>query len=255
MKNHFFMGYEGNKRQEVKQIYDEVKDNLENITTIVEPFCGSSAFSYYISTLHPKKFNYILNDNNPMLIELYKIASDDDKLQELIYKLNDITKYIDNDKERYKEIVKVNELPNWVYKYKVYNIRAGMFPINPNQLKKDFDFLKKTPIISFLKNENITFLNTDGIEVVKQYKDNIDVLIFLDPPYLASCNDFYHNKNLNIYEYLYHNKITSHTSYIVLCLEDIWIIKLLFNGFIKSIYEKDYQVTKKKTNHIIISNK
>jgi site-specific DNA-adenine methylase len=254
MKNHFFIPYAGNKRQEVKKLYEEIKDNLEDITTIVEPFCGSSAFSYYISTLHPKKFNYVLNDSNPMLIELYKVASDDDKLQELINKLNGFTRYIDNDKERYNEIVKVNELPNWFYKNKIYNIRAGLFP-PPSVFKKDFDFMKKSPIISFLKNENITFLNTDGVEVVKQYEDDNKTLIFLDPPYLNSCNDFYFEKGVNIYEYLYNNNILSHNCYMLLCLEDIWIIRMLFNGFIKSSYGKTYENTHKKTRHLIISNK
>lgn len=255
MKNHFIMQYVGNKRQEVVKIYDEIKDKLEDITTIVEPFCGSSALSYYVSTLHPKKFNYVLNDSNPLLIELYNVVSDDDKLQELINKLNDFTKYIDNDKVRYNEIVKVNELPNWIYKNKIYNIRAGTFP-TPGQFKKDLNKIKNAPIISFLKNENITFLNTDGIEVVKQYKDDDKALIFLDPPYLNSCNEFYFEKGVNIYEYLYNNKISSLNCYMVLCLEDIWIIQLLFNDFIKSTYDKKYTMSKKKeTTHIIISNK
>jgi site-specific DNA-adenine methylase len=254
MKNHFFTPYAGNKRLEVKNLYEEIKDNLEDITTIVEPFCGSSAFSYYLSTLHPKKFNYVLNDSNNMLIGLYNIASDDDKLQEIINKMNDFTKYIDNDKERFNEIVKVKELPNWIYKNMNYNIKPGLFP-GAERLKKDFNKLKTVPIISFLKNENITFLNINGIEVVEQYKNDDTALIFLDPPYLASYNGFYFEKDVNIYQYLYINKISSFNCYVVLCLEDIWTIHMLFNDFIKSTYTKMYNTTKRKTNHIIISNK
>ena len=55
-KNHFFMGYAGNKRNEVGTIYDSIKDKLTDIEYIVEPFCGTSAFSYYMSLKHPKKF-------------------------------------------------------------------------------------------------------------------------------------------------------------------------------------------------------
>ena len=58
MKNHFVISYAGNKRNEVTRIYETLK--LENITTIVEPFCGTAAVSFYISTLHPQKFKYIL---------------------------------------------------------------------------------------------------------------------------------------------------------------------------------------------------
>ena len=52
MKNHFYMSYSGNKREEVENIYNLIDFN--NIATIVEPFCGTCAMSYYISTKHPK---------------------------------------------------------------------------------------------------------------------------------------------------------------------------------------------------------
>jgi site-specific DNA-adenine methylase len=87
-KTHFPLGYFGNKREEVERIYKTIKDELKNIKYIVEPFCGTSALSYYISTKHPKKFTYILNDNNKLLIEFYEILKDDDKTNELIEKLN-----------------------------------------------------------------------------------------------------------------------------------------------------------------------
>jgi len=57
MKNHFFIAYSGNKREEVNTIHDYIKPKLTpSITTIIEPFCGTSALSYYISTLYPKKY-------------------------------------------------------------------------------------------------------------------------------------------------------------------------------------------------------
>jgi hypothetical protein len=37
MKNHFFYSYVGNKREEVEHIYNLL--DLNNINTIVEPFC------------------------------------------------------------------------------------------------------------------------------------------------------------------------------------------------------------------------
>ena len=63
MKNHFLLPYPGNKRNEVEGLYNEIINKLDDITTIIEPFYGSSAFSYYILTKHPKRFQYILNDN------------------------------------------------------------------------------------------------------------------------------------------------------------------------------------------------
>ena len=80
MKNHFFMPYFGNNRNEVVKIYEVIEPHLENIEHIIEPFCGSSALSFYISSLHPKRFKYILNDNNSHLIKIYKILQDDAKM-------------------------------------------------------------------------------------------------------------------------------------------------------------------------------
>ncbi len=40
--------YHGNKREAIETIYNNL--NFDNIETIVEPFCGSCALSYYIWT-------------------------------------------------------------------------------------------------------------------------------------------------------------------------------------------------------------
>jgi len=71
MKNHFFYPYVGNKREEVEHIYNLL--DLNNINTIVEPFCGSCAVSYYIwSQNKDKNSKYILNDLDSNLINLLK---------------------------------------------------------------------------------------------------------------------------------------------------------------------------------------
>lgn len=41
MKNHFIFSYAGNKRNEAENIAEKI--NFDNITTIIEPFCGSAA--------------------------------------------------------------------------------------------------------------------------------------------------------------------------------------------------------------------
>jgi len=59
-KNHFFIPYAGNKRSEVERIYESIKDKLDDIEYVVEPFCGTSAFSFYMSLKHPKSLNIFL---------------------------------------------------------------------------------------------------------------------------------------------------------------------------------------------------
>ena len=97
MKNHFLFPYTGNKRNEVETIYNKIKNEITGIDTIVEPFCGSSAFSFYLSTLYPNKFKYILNDNDKNLIELYHIAQNPIKFNELIKDLSNILNNINKE--------------------------------------------------------------------------------------------------------------------------------------------------------------
>ena len=250
-KNHFLISYAGNKRKECQNIYESIKDKLSSVDTIVEPFCGSSAVSFYISKLHPKHYKYVLNDNNKHLIELYKIASSKRKLKKFIEEIETLVE--DITKDVYIKLVKEDNVQSWFIKNKIYNIRPGFFPTNI-KIKQDFSDLEDCPIIHFLRTEKITFTNIDAKETLVKYKDNKKAFIFLDPPYLDSCNDFYADSNTNIYEYLYNNKITAMRSKVLLCLEDNWIIRLLFNGDVKSSYDKKYEISKKKTRHMIIAN-
>jgi site-specific DNA-adenine methylase len=252
-KNHFFIAYAGNKRTEVERIYNSIKDKLNDIEYIVEPFCGTSAFSYYMSLRHPKQFKYILNDNNNYLIELYKTAQDDNKFNELILEINN--KIIDIDKEKYITIINQPCLSSYIIKNSFYAIRPGLFPLRDSQrMRTDYNYLKDTPIVNFLKTEDITFYSDNAINIFETYKDNNKALIFLDPPYVQLNNDFYLDSSTNIYEYLCNNNIKNMRSLIILVLEDNWIIRLLFRQHTFITYDKLYQTSKKQTKHLIINN-
>ena len=244
MKNHFLLSYFGNKRNEAEGLYNEVANKLDNITTIIEPFCGSSAFSYYESLKHPKKFEYILNDNNKFLIELYLIAQDEDKLKKFVQLLN--MKIKDSNRDKYNLIIKEDNINGWLIKSRIYNIRPGLYPNDQKRVLKSFYYLFNCPIINFLRNEKMKFYNIDAITIIEQNKNNDKCLMFLDPPYLVSCNDFYKDSKVNIYEYLFNNKIENMNSSLLLCLEKNWIIELLFNGQIKKNMVKNMNLLKKR---------
>jgi hypothetical protein len=252
MKNHFYIPYFGNKRQEVENIYNLLDFN--DITTIVEPFCGSCAMSYYISIKHPKKFKYILNDNDVNLKQMFDIIRDDEKAKEFEEEFSKIVFSFKNNKEEYNEIIKQNTLISWFIKNKIYYIRPGLFPLK--RIYKDTLSLSSYPVYHFFKNEDIQFTTECGIECFKKYLTNKECMILIDPPYINSCNDFYKNAKINIYEYIYNNITTAYPSKIYFILENIWIIKLLFKNWNElSIYDKTYQARKKKTTHIIYQNK
>ena len=126
-KNHFFFSYAGNKRAEIDNIFQSIKNY--DVEYIVEPFCGSSAFSYHMSLKHPGRYTYILNDNNAVVIELYNIMTDDKKRDELEQKINNICMVMD--KDIYTKLdVKTTE--GYYIKNKLYNIRAGLYPTGYN---------------------------------------------------------------------------------------------------------------------------
>jgi hypothetical protein len=114
--------------------------------------------------------------------------------------------------------------------------------------------LTKAPIVQFLQNERVEIRQGGGLELYQTHKDDPKAFIFMDPPYLSSCNQYYENTDVSIYEHLYNHPIKTAPARVLLCLEDIWIIRLLFQHDTYDTYAKDYTLTKKKTRHALIKN-
>ena len=251
MKNHFFFPYAGNKRNEVGNLLTYIEScNFDNIKTIIEPFCGSSALSYYISTKYPQRFHYILNDSDNKLIEFYKLVQNEETFRQFNIDLNLKVQTIIN-KDVYLEIKKENTLLSWFIMNKVCSFMPGLYKLNYKA--KEYDLLSY-PIVQFLRNENIQFENTDGTKILTKYQNDSNSFIFIDPPYISACNLFYKTHCTNIYEYIHNHQINKMKALIILVLEDNWIIKLLFLNDIKETYDKEYGKSRKQTNHLLISN-
>lgn len=260
MKNHFIIPYIGNKREEVEIINENIKPYIDDKKIIIEPFCGSSSISYYISLQQPNKYKYILNDLDKKLIELYKIMKDEDKFKKFIDDINKIC-FINNefiDKETYNNLIKKDDLYAWYISRKYYHFRQGLYPPDDRgkRILLDYDKIKETPILNFLRTEDIEFKNMEGIDIYEEYKNNEEVFFIMDPPYMMACNYFYDTDNikkLNIYEYFIYN----HTNNKNVCfvLENNWIINFLFKNYKRIEYDKKYNGYKKKTvKHIILIN-
>lgn len=252
MKNHFVFAYAGNKRQEVERLYTNL--NLDKIKYIVEPFCGTSAFSYYISTKHPGEFYYVLNDNNTYLVKLYNLLRSVKKTKAFEKEVNDKCKDIDC-KEKYDALKQEDSFINWFILNKNYRIRPGFYNQDRGMKVVNFD---DYPVVKFLREEKVVILNEDGNDIVERFRDKKCCLMFLDPPYIISTNSFYRNPNLNIFEYLSINKIQKFGCRVILCLNDNWIIRLMFEGCIKEEYDKQYETSRgrndNKVKHLIITN-
>ena len=121
-KNHFFFSYTGNKREEFDKIYKNIKEEIENkkINTIIEPFCGSVAFSCKLSELYPKRFKYKLNDLDENLINLMKLCKDEVEWNKFVEKINKTVQEIDT-KEKYLNIINKKDLLGYFIMKKIFN--------------------------------------------------------------------------------------------------------------------------------------
>lgn len=251
MKTHFYIHYFGSKRKEMKGLYPYL--DFTNIDTIIEPYAGSCAISFYISQ-QKQGLTYILNDNNPYLKQMYEILIDEEKTINFQNEFNNIIKDVKT-KEQYNDVIKQKGLIGWLVSNKYFKLRPGLCPfINGNDTLTPINFCAY-PIVQFFRNNKIIYMCDDAIKVYEQYKNNKKCMIIMDPPYVSTTTNFYYDYNMNIYEYLYNNNITNEKAKIYLILENIWIIKLLFhNNFILFEYDKQYTQSRKKTTHIVISN-
>jgi site-specific DNA-adenine methylase len=271
MKNHFFFSYVGNKREEVEHIYNKL--DLNNIDTIVEPFCGSCAVSYYIWKQNKdKNYKYILNDLDNNLIDLIRLIKDGnykDVEDDVNKKREEILTYgdeMDKAKKIYLEYVKNGKVNGYLLGHKYFKLNINCFPMNElNRLNKKLD-LSSYPVYEFITTADIELYNEDANKIIDKY-DNDKSFIFLDPPYIASCNSFYStdtDENLsNIYEMLYYKKLSNFKCKIMICHENNWLFKILFKDYINNDdeYSKQYKcnlhkgfLKREKTTHICVKN-
>ena len=77
MAIHFYFSYVGNKRKEINEILPYIY--LDDIKTIVEPFCGSCAFSFFLSKNDNLAFH--INDLDANLINFFNKIVENKELE------------------------------------------------------------------------------------------------------------------------------------------------------------------------------
>jgi hypothetical protein len=275
MKNHFIISYPGNKREEVARIYAGLDLRIgsdEPVEVIAEPFAGTSALSFYISTRHPGMFKYRINDVCSELCDLYRLMKDPEGLEEFQNNVNRALSFLghltatDNElaKATYKTIISggadLTPLESWYIAHKVYNIHHGLFP--PKYKYKAINICG-APIVAFMRKESVEVSCGDGVAFIKECaKLGKKGLIFADPPYISQCNAFYDDRmNLNFYEWIYNAKSIESPLYMV--LECHWILDIILGmrhgdesaRFEKvAEWDKVYQMKKHTLTHVMWRN-
>lgn len=259
--------YCGNKYNESKKLRsDNFLELLNNYNNIIEPFGGSFGFTrYFLNEFKTKKI--IINDLDKNLIDIYNF---------LIYSENEI---IDAKMDEFKEIlenIKNSTDPNQAYyiycKNKnsdffvnlfgrtIYHYQPFTYSTNVMTKRKicyDTKFKKLKQFKNNFKNIDITFTNLDYKNSIENYKNDTSTLIYLDPPYLCTDNTNYdHNICEKFYDY-WINNIMHYNATFILVINNHPLHNYFFkhNGYILKTYDKRYNVSKKLTSHIVISNK
>jgi len=251
MKQQYFLCYNGNKKDEVEQIYETL--DFSGIDTVIEPFAGTSAMSYYIWKKHPT-MKFIMNDNNPFFKGIFESIRSGAYI-ELHAEIMALYHRVKDDKEAYILAVKDEGLPQMILRHKYYNMHPGLFP-NGTRGESTKRMMEKwrfedAPIFEFFRNADITFLCEDWQDVYKA-NQNKQTLFLLDPPYMMSNNEYYLNRTLNVYEYFYYNKPEISRVYFI--IEKTWITNILFIEWNVKEYAVTYKQTHKKTKHAIYTN-
>ena len=184
--------YFGNKDNEIEIIKDNIPD-LNNIDTIIEPYCGSFSLTRYLINIYPNK-KYICNDIDKMLIDVYKALQDDTKCKQIIDFLNS---FEIKDKAHYDAYKKENTLESYLFTHIIYRIRHGIYHPKKNKLNER-DINK---IIYFNKHyKNITFICGDAEDIIKNNIADDKILIFMDPPFLLTgCFYSFPTKNIEYF--------------------------------------------------------
>lgn len=250
--NHFLFCYYGNKRKD----YKHFKDNIcyDNVKTIVEPFGGSSAISFNIWKTYNNKFSYHINDLDENLYNIYKILKEE-TIDHIFDKINDVKDTIKS-KEDFEQLYKKSNknIYEIIYLNKGSSFRYGRFHERALTKKLYKPTIEQRLFSQFIKQDYVHITNEDYKISYDFHKDIKDTIIFLDPPYLLSCNQGYAHRSTDCYEYL-SKDIKERKATILLPLEHNDIVLLLFKHYnIIAEWSKTYQITKKKITMTLITN-
>lgn len=173
--------YEGNKDREMGYIHVLLPD-LGDIGVVVEPFGGSFALTRHLHSGHPE-VEFIVNDINPDIIEIYNAMKDPVQNAQVVQELKKLHDGVDQ--EVFREAKKTRTVPCMLF-CRLYGGFQGLFPLKT----KNIDYEN---VCKFSHYEDVTFTNKDGYDLVEEHKDNENAFLFLDPPYVGVCNRFYNS--------------------------------------------------------------
>ena len=231
----------GSKQKDIKHF---VQFLPVDVKTVIEPFGG--LFAVIRNIYYEDKYKKIVCDNDPNWCKvLFDIKNNYDEFEKILDKLDLIkpTKELLAEMKKYNYSGLMESLCN----------RGSRKYINKELIKKLSEFIQKVDI--YEKN---------GIEFIKEYLNDRDCFIFLDPPYYMNFNTTYSGLQykdnegniqdnsaiiIDILEILKTAKAK-----VMLIINKCKLMEYFFKDYIKGEYNKQYSLTRNKNQHLIITN-
>ncbi len=196
-----FIKWVGGKTQLLTDIYNNLPENKDDITTYIEPFIGGGSVLFNISKEFKSLNTIIINDLNTKLIYTYKSIKEQPDIICKKLKILQETYYNKSyeEKEKYYYEIRnefnnnINIDSNFIFLNKTgFNglyreNKAGMFntPWNKSKTPCIYDEENIYDVSEFLNKYNIIILN-DSYSNVLNNRDqlfNKRTFIYMDPPY------------------------------------------------------------------------
>lgn len=199
LKGKPFVKWAGGKRQIIDKLLELVPYEFD---TYYEPFIGGGALLFELS---PEKA--VINDYNAELMNVYECIKDADKYKKMCSELNHheanhSEEYYyeirnkDRDKSKFNKMADYKRAARTIYLnkacfnglYRVNSKNEFNVPFNRKEKVNTYDRENLGIIHSYLNFNNITLLNTDFEDSVKDAKKGD--FIYFDPPYDSDTETF-----------------------------------------------------------------
>jgi DNA adenine methylase len=253
--------YPGGKTRACNPLQKIVEDNfnLNNFNTIVSPFFGGGSFEFHIQNKY--NFNIIANDKFKPLYNFWKICKTNkiELCNKLSENINNITKEIFS--ELRKEILNEKNNLNQASIYFIINrcsfsgaTLSGGFSLEASKKRFTPSSIER---IQKLNLKKFKIFNYDFEKFINQ-NNNLDNLIFLDPPYYLGNNSKLYGNNGDLHENFNHQKLFNCIS-----TKHNWIMTYNNCEYIRELY-KDFTIVEtswsygmnktKESSEIVIIN-
>lgn len=256
--NPFFLNYVGGKYRESIDCFHNDDIDFNKYSTFVEPFGGSFGFSrfIYLKLDKPTDKKFIIYDNNEELITFYNNvkAMTYEELEKLHNDYNDIMNRYSKEEwsKDGRKIIKciAPTITDKNISFMFINNMSTTQKYSKKAIKKfNVDWFEMLKYCEFI----CLNVNSNHVDIMNKHNDK-KTLIYLDPPYLNSCNTFYNDVEEDYSEMLIKHFVGKYKFRVIFVHEKNYLLRYILNKYIYKSIHKVFQFNKRITTQDIYMN-